>query len=161
MHWKDKRYCSHSCIAWFEFSFLLACLLTYVQYPTNVEFIALLTEPFSKETKAFKEERVAQVNCVSDGGNQSDRANLSKGAFCAFFFSSFKWLQDYVNIMMLDNSIDWWNFLLFFLCCFLLRFVFYIFFFYGFLFYLCVQQILTIPSIKAPLLKILQYQTFN
>lgn len=69
MHWKDKRYCSHSCIAWFEFSFLLACLLTYVQYPTNVEFIALLTEPFSKETKAFKEERVAQVNCVSDGGN--------------------------------------------------------------------------------------------
>lgn len=66
MHWKDKRYCSNSCIAWFEFSFLLACLRAV---STNVEFIALLTEPFSKETKAFKEERVAQVNCVSDGGN--------------------------------------------------------------------------------------------
>lgn len=46
--------------------FLLACLRAV---PTNVEFIALLTEPFSKETKAFKEECVAQVNCVSDGGN--------------------------------------------------------------------------------------------
>ena len=54
------------CVVWV---FFFACLLTYVQYPTNVEFIALLTEPFSKETKTFKEERVAQVNCVSDGGN--------------------------------------------------------------------------------------------
>lgn len=45
-------------------------LLAYLRVvPTNVEFIALLTEPFSKETKAFKEECVAQVNCVSDGGN--------------------------------------------------------------------------------------------
>lgn len=66
MRWKDKRYRSHLCIAWFEFSFLLACLLAV---PTNVEFIARLTEPFSKEAKAFKEECVAQVNCVSDGGN--------------------------------------------------------------------------------------------
>ena len=43
-----------------------------------------------------------------------------------------------MNIMMLDNSIDWWNFLLFFLCCFLLRFVFYIFFLWIFILFVCV-----------------------